>query len=194
MDSEICHVMLVGHIYTLFVLSCFGHCCKTIFLHLSLMEAQSQFPAQTGMQACSWPFHTTKSWNGPRQSDGCSSTLSSAYLWSLPVNSSHSTTRHACLTRVCSLWAARGENVFRLFCFFGALLLECMQTQEKRSGVVHQWEIETDSYILFDCKDLQHSDQLLAQIFTAVTLRNNLIDWLNYLFKIPLLFPFNKDV
>lgn len=32
------------------------------------------------------------------------------------------------------------------------------------------------------------------KIFTAVTLRYNLIDWLKYLFKIPLLFPFNKDV
>lgn len=28
----------------------------------------------------------------------------------------------------------------------------------------------------------------------AVTLKNNLIDWLKYLFKIPLLFPLNKDV
>lgn len=121
--------------------SCFGHCCKTIFLHLSLMEGQSQFSAQTGMQACSWPLHTTQSSNGQiHQSDGCSSTLSSAYLWSLSINSSHSTTPHACLTRVCSLWAARRENVCRLFCFFGALLLECMQMQEKR-----------------------HSDQLLAQ-------------------------------
>lgn len=95
-----------------------------------------------------------------------------------------------CMTRVCSLWAARRENVFRLFCFFGALLLECMQTQEKRSDVVHQWEIETDSYVLFDCKDLQHADQLLAQLFTAVTLRYNSLDWLKYLFKIPLLFSF----
>lgn len=65
----------------------------------------------------------------------------------------------------CVLSEPLGERTARLFCFFGALLLECMQTQEKRSDVVHQWEIGTDSYILFDCKDLQHSDQLLAQNF-----------------------------
>lgn len=54
--------------------------------------------------------------------------------------------------------------------FFEALLLECMQSQENRSDVVHQWEIGTDFfYIVLDCKDLQHSDQLLAQPFTAVT-------------------------
>jgi len=77
--------------------------------------------------------------------------------------------------------------------FFGALLLECMQSQEKRSDVVHQWEIGTDSCIVLNCKDLQHLDQLLAQLYTAVTLKYNSLDWLKYLFKVPLLFPFNKD-
>ncbi len=133
------------------------------------------------------PLHTTKSWNGQiRQSDGCSSTLSSAYLWSLSINSSHSTTHHACLT-------ARRENVFRLFCFFGALLLECMQMQEKSSDVVHQWEIGTD----ISCLIVKVCNSLISswpKRVRAVTLKNNLINWLKYLFKIPLLCPFNKDV
>lgn len=108
---------------------------------------------------------------------------------------SHFTTRHACMTTVIlseplGEWMSLGCSAF-----FGALLLECMQSQENRSDVVHQWEIGTDFfYIVLDCKDLQHSDQLLAQPFTAVTtLKYNSLDWLKYLFKVLLLFPFNKD-
>jgi len=60
------------------------------------------------MQAYSWPFHTTKSGDGPRQSDGRSSTLSSVSLHNTSCLYDHSY----------PLWAARRVNVFRLFCFF----------------------------------------------------------------------------
>lgn len=159
MDSEICHVMLAGHIYKLFVLSCFGHWCKTIFSHLSLMEAQTQFSAQTGMQACSWPFHTSI------QTDGIFFTL---WISSIVLPTPLTLTQHMpCLYdhSVFSLGLLERE---RLFCFYGVLLLTCMLSQEKRPDVVHRWEFGTDYYILFDCKDLQHSDVLSAQPFTAV--------------------------
>lgn len=176
MDSEICHVMLAGHIYKLFVLSCFGHCCKTIFSHLSLMEAQTQFSAQTGMQACSWPFHTSI------QTDGIFFTLRSESLQSLYQLLSLHNTCHACMISVFSLGLLERE---RLFCFYGVLLLTCMLSQEKRPDVVHRWEFGTDYYILFDCKDLQHSNVLSAQPFTAVAQRYNSVDWLKCLFKVP---------
>lgn len=112
MDSEICHVMLAGHIYKLFVLSCFGHCCKTIFPHLSLMEAQAQFSAETGMQARMWPFHTTQSWDGHHQKG--TQRLSVLYQSALLTPQHLMPVWPQCV----SLWAARRENVFRLFCFF----------------------------------------------------------------------------
>lgn len=140
------------------------------------------------MQACLWPFHTTKSWDGPRQSDGSSSTQ---LCLSLVSTNQLLTSQH--VTPVwpqCIFSEPLGERM-SLGCsaFFGALLLECMQSQEKRSDVVHQWEIGTDSYIVFDCKDLQHSDQFLAQPYTAVTLKYNSLDWLKYLFKVRYFFP-----
>ncbi|TRZ00614.1 hypothetical protein DNTS_008069 [Danionella cerebrum] len=60
MDSEIRHVMLAGHIYKLFVLSCFGHCCKTILTRLSLLETQVQFSAEIGILG--FPHYTESRW------------------------------------------------------------------------------------------------------------------------------------
>jgi len=144
------------------------------------------------MQACFWPFHTTKSrwtssiWRKLIHSQLCLSLVST----NQPVTSQHVMP----VWPQCAFSEPLGERM-SLGCsaFFGALLLECMQSQEKRSDVVHQWEIGTDSCIVLNCKDLQHLDQLLAQLYTAVTLKYNSLDWLKYLFKVPLLFPFNKD-
>lgn len=184
MDSEICHVMLAGHIYKLFVLSCFGHCCKTIFSHLSLMEAQTQFSAQTGMQACSWPSHTSKSRERLHQFNGNSF---HTQLWissiALPIKSSHSTTHAMPVWSQCVFSGTCGEKM--------AVSLQWGLTPDVHAIVGEKTRYCTSvgvwDRLLYsvDCKDLQHSDQFSAQPFTVVAQKYNSVDWLKCLFKVP---------
>lgn len=54
MDTEICHVMLAGHIYKLlFMLLCFGHRLNAISSHMSLMEKQSAVVCSN--KTTTWP-------------------------------------------------------------------------------------------------------------------------------------------
>lgn len=137
--------------------------------HLSLMEAQPQVSVQTGMQTCSWPSHTSHFKRVPYQLNGNSLTLSSASDWSLYQSTLLTPQLMPCLYDHSVFSLGPLEKVFRLFCFYRVSLLKCMLSQEKRPDVVHQLDCGTDYYILFDGKELQHSDQLCSTFHSCGT-------------------------
>lgn len=177
--------MLAGHIYKLFVLSCFGHCCKTIiFPSVSYGGTNPVFCSNRNAGLLlAFPYFKV-SRETPISPMETLFTLGSEYHRSLYQSTPLTPQHMPCLCDHSAFSLGVSEREW-LFCFYGVLLLKCMLSQEKRPDVVYQWEFGTDYYILFDCKDLQPLDRLSAQPFTAVAQRYNSVDWLKCLFKVP---------
>lgn len=171
MDSEICNVMLAGLIYKLFCLFC--HVLDTVARpHFSICLLWRHNPRFLFKLECR-PVHglpTLQSFKiDSYQLNGNSLTLSSASDLSLYQSTLLTPQLMPCLYDHSVFSLGPLEKVFRLFCFYRVSLLKCMLSQEKRPDVVHQLDCGTDYYILFDGKELQHSDQLCSTFHSCGT-------------------------